>query len=96
MDQEEYFATSVKPLALVILLECAPDVLVERLAQSSRGRADDNPDTISKRLATFNDSTSKVITAYESRAKLERVNAGNSIEDVFAAVQEVLRRKGLI
>ena len=80
----------------MVLLECRLEVLVERLAQSNRGRADDNPKTISKRLATFYDSTAKVIDAYESGLRIERVNAENSIEDVFVDVQNVLRKRRII
>jgi adenylate kinase family enzyme len=39
------------------------------------GRADDNPETIKKRLATFTNETVPIVHDFESRGKAIKVNA---------------------
>ena len=53
-------------------------------------RDDDKPETIKKRLDTYEKQTQPLIDYYRAQGKLADVKAVNSIEENFAAVKKVL------
>ena len=61
----------------LIYFECSEQCMVDRITERGKtsGRADDNPDTIKKRLTTFTNETVPVVREFEDRGKLIRVNA---------------------
>jgi adenylate kinase len=77
-------------LCLVLLLDVGRDELISRLL--SRGRADDTPETVAKRLDVYLEQTEPLIGYYEARGLLARINGEQSVDEVFgeieAAVQE--------
>ncbi|KAF1747298.1 hypothetical protein GCK72_023760 [Caenorhabditis remanei] len=86
--QGQQFESEIQEAKLVLFFDVAEDTLVKRLlhrAQTS-GRADDNIDTIKKRLHTFVTSTAPVVDYYESKGKLVRINAEGSVDDIFGVV----------
>ncbi|KAK6058526.1 hypothetical protein COOONC_03904 [Cooperia oncophora] len=54
------------------------------------GRADDNMETIKKRLKTFTTATAPVVDYYEKKKKLIRIKAQGTIDEIFAEVQKNL------
>ena len=54
------------------MFQCDDSVLIERLLKRAEtsGRADDNEETIKKRLALFHDKTMPVIDYYDKKVKL--------------------------
>jgi adenylate kinase len=73
---------------LVLFFDVSEDTLVKRCLKrgENSGRADDNIDTIKKRLQTYLTSTQPVIAHYEKKGKLVRIKAEGSIEDIFTEV----------
>ncbi|OAY78373.1 putative UMP/CMP kinase 4 [Ananas comosus] len=57
---------------------------------SSKGRVDDNINTIIKRLRVYFDSTLPVIDYYSSRGKVHKIDANRSVEEVFDEVKNVI------
>lgn len=53
-------------------------------------RADDNEETVAKRLEVYRASTAPLIAWYEGKGVLRNVPADGSIDEVFAAVCKVL------
>ena len=53
-------------------------------------RDDDKPETVKKRLDTYEKQTAPLINYYGAQGKLVNVKAVNSIEENFAAVKKVL------
>ncbi|ORY38281.1 ADK-domain-containing protein [Neocallimastix californiae] len=55
LDQAKSFEENVGPVKSVLYFDCPPEVLEERLLERGKtsGRADDNIDTIKKRLETY-------------------------------------------
>ncbi|MBO4554960.1 MAG: nucleoside monophosphate kinase, partial [Clostridia bacterium] len=51
---------------------------------------DDKPETVKKRLDTYEKQTAPLINYYGAQGKLVNVKAVNSIEENFAAVKKVL------
>ena len=58
-------------------------------------RADDQPDAILKRLATYESDTAPLLAFYDDRGLLVHVNGGGEPDDVTAAVNAVLSERGL-
>lgn len=61
----------------LIYIECSEKVMEERLIERGKtsGRADDNPETILKRFATFKKETAPIIDKYEKDGIVLRVNS---------------------
>lgn len=75
-------------LDAVVLFEVDEDEVVGRML--SRGRADDNEDTIRTRLEVYNEQTAPLIELYDGRDLIRRVNAMGEIEAVTARVLDQL------
>merc|ERR1712228_992729 len=82
------FEESIAPCTFVLFVDVAQEVMVERLLSRGKtsGRADDNEETIKKRLKTFVDSTEPVITHYSAQNKVRRVDSSKTPDEVFAEV----------
>lgn len=74
----------------VLYLEVSDDEMTRRLL--GRGRADDTEETIQNRIATFHEQTDPLVEYYQEKGVLIRVNGEQSIEEVAAAVDAVLRK----
>jgi adenylate kinase len=55
-------------------------------------RADDNPDTVAQRLTAYHAQTAPLITYYEDKQSLARVDAMGDINDIATALDLVARR----
>jgi len=68
----------------VISLEVDDDVLTERLL--SRGRSDDNEETIKNRLNVYKNQTLPIKDYYLKNNKLVEVKGDDSVQDVNATI----------
>jgi adenylate kinase len=78
----------------VVLLEVDEKELVSRLLAraSKEGRADDNPESIKKRLTVFHEQTAPLIKFYEGRpGVVRRIMGMGSVEDIQRRMQESVR-----
>ena len=57
---------------------------------ATSGRADDNAETIRRRLATFEKESLPVIRWYERVGKLQRIDATYNADEVYANVKALL------
>jgi len=65
---------------LAILIDVPDEVLIGRLA--ARGRADDEPATVARRLAIYHEQTAPLIAYYERDGRLMRVDGQGDAETV--------------
>ena len=81
-----------RPLDIILLLELDDDVARERLLRRAavEGRADDTPDVIDRRLATYHEHTEPLVDHYLPTGKLVKVHAHRSIEEVWSEIQQAL------
>jgi len=91
-DQAAYFEEVVAPIDLVVVFECPESVLVERLA--GRGRADDDEETIKRRIETFNTTTAEVLEKYGTQEKVVKVESDGAKEVMFERLKEVFQDNG--
>jgi adenylate kinase len=81
-----------QPLDVIVLLEIADDVARERMLKRAEveGRADDTPEVIERRLATYHEQTEPVVRFYLASGKLVQVHGERSIDEVWAEIQQAL------
>jgi adenylate kinase len=81
-----------RPLSIILLLELDDDVARERLHRRAQveGRADDTPEVIERRLATYHAETEPLAEYYLATGKLVKIHADRAIEDVFREIAESL------
>ncbi|BAS54300.1 MULTISPECIES: adenylate kinase [Leptolyngbya] len=72
----------------VVNFDVPDPVLLVRLL--SRGRKDDNEETIRRRLEVYREQTAPLISYYESQQKLVTVNGDQSMDEVAAALNQVV------
>lgn len=81
-----------QPLDAVVKLDVPSEAIVERcrLRFEAEGRADDNPDTVRKRLDVFAEQTAPVVEYYRQRGQLQHVLGVGSMDEVFQRILAVL------
>jgi adenylate kinase len=79
-------------LSAVLDFELADEIAVQRLLGRAEveGRSDDTPDKIQHRLDVYHEQTEPLIEHFRARGLLVPIDAEQSIENVFAQVQQVL------
>jgi adenylate kinase len=77
-------------LTHAVLIDVPDEVVAERISHRGQGRADDNPETVKARLAVYHRETEPLITHYEDRGLLRRIDGCGAPDDVAARVREAL------
>ena len=79
-------------VAGMLELDVPEDMLMERLINRGKtsGRADDNAETIKKRLDVYNAQTAPLITWYGNEGKRHAVKGYGSLEEINAALCAVI------
>jgi adenylate kinase len=72
------------PLDLVLALEVPKERLIERLL--SRGRSDDDQDTIAERFRQYESLTQPLLDYYRRRRILRQIDADATPDEVFARI----------
>ncbi|KAJ4804073.1 UMP-CMP kinase [Rhynchospora pubera] len=73
----------------LLFLDCPETELEKRLLSRNQGREDDNIETIKKRFKVFMESTLPVVSYYEQRGRVRKVNAAKSPEEVFEDIKAI-------
>lgn len=84
-----------QPLDAVVKLEVPSETILARceIRYKAEGRADDNPDTVRKRLAIYAEQTAPVADFYARRGKLQVVDGVGELAEVTARVKQALQRE---
>lgn len=83
-----------RPLDIVFEFALSDELALERCLgrAAQEGRADDTPDVIAKRLATYHDQTEPIVGHYRSAGILAVIHAERSVDDVNAELAQALSR----
>ncbi|XP_022147099.1 UMP-CMP kinase 3-like [Momordica charantia] len=84
--------TGIEPY-LVLFFDCHEEEMERRLLSRNEGRVDDNIETIRKRFRVFLESSIPVVSYYESKGKVRKIDAARPIEEVFESVKAVFTPK---
>ncbi|HEX7340377.1 MAG TPA: adenylate kinase [Rhodanobacteraceae bacterium] len=81
-----------QPLDAVVKLDVPNEEIVGRceIRFKEQGRADDNPDTVRKRLGIYAEQTAPVADWYAQRGMLKTVDGVGALDDVFARILAAL------
>ena len=93
-------AAKGRPLSAVVELKVDEEALVSRLntriaetrARGEAVRADDNEETLRKRLQVFREQIAPIIPYYAGRGMLQSVDGMAGIDDVARAIESILER----
>ena len=79
-------------VAAMLELDVPDEMLMERLINRGKtsGRADDNEETIRKRLNVYNTQTAPLIAWYEAEGKRNAVKGYGPLEEINAALCQVI------
>jgi adenylate kinase len=84
-----------QPLDAVVKLDVPNEAIIARceIRFKAEGRADDNPDTVRKRLAIYAEQTAPVADFYARRGKLQIVDGVGELGEVTARVKQALQNE---
>ncbi|XP_048844285.1 adenylate kinase 5, like [Brienomyrus brachyistius] len=88
VKQGQEFEKKIGVPDLVLYIDTKEDTMVQRLLKrgETSGRADDNEATIKKRLDLYYKATEPVISFYEGRGIVWKINAEAPVDEVFTSV----------
>ncbi|CAF0882370.1 unnamed protein product [Adineta steineri] len=94
VDQGIQFEKDVVPCDIFIYFDVPDNIMIERLVKrgETSGRIDDNRETITKRLTTFHEETTPVLTHYKDQKKLVTIDANRKPDEVFTDVSQALKQ----
>lgn len=81
-----------QPMDVALQLEVDNELIIERLAGRAKaeGRADDNPESVRKRLAIYDEQTAPVIDFYRQHGQLTVVDGVGTLDEVFERILEAI------
>jgi adenylate kinase len=84
-----------QPLDAVVKLEVPNEAIIGRcqIRFQAENRADDNPDTVRKRLGIYAEQTAPVADFYARRGKLQIVDGVGELDEVTARIKRALERE---
>jgi adenylate kinase len=84
-----------QPLDAVVKLEVPSEAIVGRcqIRFQAENRADDNPDTVRRRLGIYAEQTAPVADFYAKRGKLQVVDGVGELDEVTARIKRALERE---
>ena len=85
---DQMLAERKTPLDAVLVLQVPEEELFQRLA--GRGRADDEPEVIRRRLVAYRQQTEPLLDYYGKANSLKNVDGVGSVDDIFDRIKAVL------
>jgi len=77
-----------------LFFECSEDICTRRCLERGKagsGRADDNMESLKKRFVTYLESTMPIVNYFEDKGLLKKVDASESPDQVYEAVESLFK-----
>lgn len=81
-----------RPLEAVLFFDLDDETATRRISGRAHeeGRNDDTPEVTARRLAIYHEQTEPVVERYRAAGILRALDAGRSVDEVFAEIEEAL------
>lgn len=78
----------------VLFYECSEKLCVDRCMERGKqsGRSDDNEETLTKRIKTYNESTLPIIQHFDSLKMVKRIDASKSVDEVYRETEAAIKQ----
>jgi len=89
LNQALEFERTIGEATSILFIDTPDETMVSRMTERAKtsGRADDNPETLKKRLATYHEQTFPVTDYYAGTGRVCRVDGTESIDQVYATAK---------
>ena len=78
-----------------LYIEVSNEEMEKRLLGRNEGRADDNKETIAKRLTTFENETKPIVKYFEDKGNLIKIDGMKTVDEISKEIEEKFKEKGL-
>ena len=97
-DLDAFLDERGEPLTAVIELSVPRDVSIQRLSlrAAEQGRADDNAESIAKRLSIYESETAPILDVYRERGVAFEVDGVGTLDEVFERIITALAARGIV
>ncbi len=79
-----------RELTAAVLVDVPDDVVVERISGRHQGREDDKPETVRERMRVYHRETEPLVSYYDERGLLRRVDGAQDADAVEAGVRAAI------
>ena len=90
---DEMLSAIGRPLDSVLFFELDDVTATLRMVGRAQdeARGDDTPEVMARRLSIYHEQTEPVVERYRAAGTLRTIDAGASVDDVFAQIEEAIR-----
>ena len=78
-----------------LYIEVSNEEMKKRLLGRNEGRADDNEETIKKRLATFENETKPIVAYFEKQGNLIKIDGMKTVDEISKDIENKFKEKKL-
>ena len=78
-----------------LYIEVSNEEMTKRLLGRNEGRADDNEETIKKRLDTFEKETKPIVDYFEKQGNLIKIDGMKTVDEISKEIGDKFKEKGL-
>ena len=78
-----------------LYIEVSNEEMKKRLLGRNEGRADDNEETIGKRLSTFDKETKPIVSYFEKKKILIKIDGMKNVDEISEEISKQFKEKGL-
>ena len=83
--------SDIVDIKAVFFFDCSHELMKKRIYERKDGRADDNEETIVKRINIFEKETKPLIYIFEKKGILIRIDCNKKMENIYEDVKTVLK-----
>lgn len=96
-DLDEFLGSRGEPLTAVIELSVPRAESIQRLSlrAAEQGRADDNEESIAKRLAIYESETAPILDVYRERGIVDEIDGVGSLDEITDRIMAALSARGI-
>ena len=91
VDAWNKFMSNFIDIKAVLFFDCSHELMKKRIYGRKDGRNDDNEETILKRINIFEKETKPLISMFDEKGILIKIDCNKKMEDIYEDVKKVLK-----